>query len=63
MLKMPEGGIQKFMGEDTRFYGGIHSISNRLCVYLEVLSQWRKEKLAFYENTKKRLQRGTASLP
>lgn len=47
------------MGEDTRFYGGIHSISNRLCVYLEVLSQWRKEKLAFYENTKKRLQRGT----
>lgn len=42
------------MGEDIRFYGGIHSISNRLCVYLAVLGQWRREKLAFYENPEKK---------
>lgn len=45
------------MHEDTGFYGGIHSISNRLCVYLGVWGQWRNEKLAFYENAEKRPQR------
>ena len=52
-LKSQREGL-KWMDEDTRFSGGIHSISNRLCVYLAVLGQWRREKLAFYKNPEKK---------
>lgn len=32
VFQKPEGGTQKWMGEDTRSYGAIHSISDRPCV-------------------------------
>lgn len=43
-------------GQGRQHLGGIHSISDGLCVYLEVLGRWRNEPLAFYRNA----QRGGA---